>query len=111
WRWTCAGSHTGLRIGHQQQSFGALKDFQFNRMNATTKMILAGLTVIVLIAIGVMIKMIWFPTIKDAWFQTNGRQLRLSPAELVVVRPTHFPRYPANSIGYAAVDGIPRAAG
>jgi uncharacterized protein (TIGR03435 family) len=55
--------------------------------------------------------MVWFPAIKDAWFQTNGRQLRLSPAGLVVVQPTHFPYFPANSIGYTAVDGIPRAAG
>jgi len=43
--------------------------------------------------------MIWFPTIKDIWFE-NARQLKLAPGRLIVVRPTHFPHAQTNQLIY-----------
>jgi len=80
-------------------------------MNQTTKIILANIAVAGCIAIVVVAKIIWFPTVQDAWFQTNGRQLRTVPNGLVIVRPTHFPHTPTNSVGYANDNGKMRVAG
>jgi uncharacterized protein (TIGR03435 family) len=79
-------------------------------MNQTTKSILACFAILLVVGIGVAVKMIWFPTIKDAWFQ-NPRQLRLAPRGLFVMRPTHFPKAPTNEIFFARSAGGERTVG
>jgi uncharacterized protein (TIGR03435 family) len=70
-------------------------------MTRTTKIILAGAAALILVAAVVAVKMIFFPSVKDAWFQTNGQRLQQVPQGLVVVRPTHFPKSPTNGMAYA----------
>ncbi|HXE42594.1 MAG TPA: DUF3738 domain-containing protein, partial [Candidatus Baltobacteraceae bacterium] len=67
-------------------------------MNRTTKIILAGVAAIVLIAAVVAIKMIWFPGVNDDWFQMGAQKLRKVPAGKIIVRPTHFPKSPTDSL-------------
>ena len=50
---------------------------------------LAGLLVLVLTAVAV-VKVWFFPSVKDAWFAMDERSLQSAPAGLMVVRPTHF---------------------
>lgn len=44
---------------------------------------------VLILAVGV--KLIFFPSAKDAYFAMNQRSLLKVPAGLVVIRPTHFP--------------------
>ena len=53
---------------------------------------------------GVAVKMIFFPSVKDAWFQTNRQKLKQVPAGLVVVRATHFPKSPTNGMAFTFAD-------
>jgi uncharacterized protein (TIGR03435 family) len=39
----------------------------------------------------VVVKLIFFPTVKDAWFTMSQPSLRRVPLGLVIIRPTHFP--------------------
>lgn len=59
-------------------------------MNRTTKIVSVGVAAVVLVAVAVAVKMIWFPSVNDAWFELNGPKLRKVPAGKVIVRPTHF---------------------
>jgi uncharacterized protein (TIGR03435 family) len=67
-------------------------------MNQSAKIILAGVALAV-IAMGVAVKMIWFPTIKDTWFDSQAH-LRQAPAKLIILRPTHFPHAQTNDLIY-----------
>jgi len=51
--------------------------------------VLAGMLVLALIA-AAAIKVIFFPSIKDAYFAMDERNLQQVPAGLILVRPTHF---------------------
>lgn len=53
------------------------------------KAIIAGLIVVLLAAIAA--KLIFFPSIKDAYFALGFRDLQQVPSGLVVLRPTHYP--------------------
>jgi uncharacterized protein (TIGR03435 family) len=57
-------------------------------------MVLGSVLVLVLVAAVVAVKMIFFPSVNDKFFQTNSARLRQAPPGLVVVRPTHFPNSP-----------------
>ena len=70
-----------------------------------TKTIVLISVAVVLIAAGVAVKMIFFPSVKDSWFQTNGRKLQQVPAGFVVIRPTHFPKSSTNGMAFANVKG------
>lgn len=70
-----------------------------------TKTIVTASIAVLLMAAVVTVKMIFFPSVKDAWFQTNGQKLRQVPQGLVVVRPTHFPKSPTNGMAFASVKG------
>ena len=70
-----------------------------------TKTIVLVVVAVLLIAAGMTVRMIFFPSVKDAWFQTNGQKLRQVPQGLVVVRPTHFPKSPTNGMTFANVKG------
>ncbi|HUB87365.1 MAG TPA: TIGR03435 family protein [Verrucomicrobiae bacterium] len=56
-----------------------------------TKTILLVTVAIVLIAAAVAVKLVFFPSAKDAWFTMTAVAVRQAPAGLVIVRPTHFP--------------------
>ncbi len=45
---------------------------------------------VLLVAMVFIIKAIFFPSIKDAYFAMNDQSLLQAPADLVVVRPTHY---------------------
>jgi uncharacterized protein (TIGR03435 family) len=62
---------------------------------------LVGALVLALIAAAVAVKLVFFPSIKDAFFTMDNRGLQQAPAGLVVVRPTHFPFLRRNGIFYA----------
>jgi len=73
-------------------------------------MVLASVLVLVLVAGVVAVKMIFFPSINDKFFQTNSARLRQAPANVVIVRPTHFANSakrssPENQFGNASVKG------
>ena len=53
-----------------------------------TKALLVILALMLIAAAAV--KMLFFPSIKDAWFSMDARSLQKAPAGLMVVRPTHF---------------------
>jgi uncharacterized protein (TIGR03435 family) len=79
-------------------------------MTKTKTTVLVSVTVLVLIALVVVVKMIFFPSVSDKFFQTNSARLRQAPPGLVVVRPTHFANTakrssPQNQVGYASVKG------
>ena len=54
-----------------------------------------------LIAAAAVVKLVFFPSVKDAYFTMDNRGLRQAPAGLVVVRPTQFPFLRRNGILYA----------
>jgi uncharacterized protein (TIGR03435 family) len=56
----------------------------------TKKTALAGILVLALFAAAILIKAIFFPSVKDAYFAMNDRSLLHAPANLVVVRATHY---------------------
>jgi uncharacterized protein (TIGR03435 family) len=51
---------------------------------------LVGVSVLALITVAVVVKWMFFPSIKDAYFAMDARSLRQAPAGLVLIRPTHF---------------------
>jgi uncharacterized protein (TIGR03435 family) len=55
------------------------------------KFILLGALALVLVA-ALSSKLIFFPTVKAAWFQFSAQKLRQVPGGLVIVRPTCFPK-------------------
>lgn len=80
-------------------------------MNRTIGIILTCVAAVVLVALGVAVKLVWFPSVNDAWFLNTPRGLKTAPLNLIVVRPTHFPNAPTNAVVYANVNGRMRIAG
>jgi uncharacterized protein (TIGR03435 family) len=66
-----------------------------------TKTTVLVVAVLLLVAAAVIIKLVFFPSIKDVWFTMNRRSLQQVPANLVVIRPTHFAGSPRKGIFYA----------
>jgi uncharacterized protein (TIGR03435 family) len=79
-------------------------------MNRKTTIILSSV-IVVLIAAAIAVKMIYFPSVKEIWFQSNQRELRTVPEGVIVVRPTGFPHAPTNSMTYAVVNKNIRISG
>lgn len=76
----------------------------------TKKTAFASVLVLVLIAVAVAAKMIVFPSVSEKVFQIRPATLRQAPANVVIVRPTHFPDSPQkpsppNRITSATVKG------
>jgi len=69
-------------------------------MTRTKTIVLISIAVVMIAAV-VTVKMIFFPSVKDVWFQINGQRLRQVPQGLVIVRPTHFSKSPTNAIAFA----------
>ena len=75
-------------------------------MTKTKTLLLAGSLVLVLTGASVAVKLIFFPSVPDKFFQArNAAALQHAPPGLVIVRPTHFPKPPANSTSAALVKG------
>lgn len=56
-----------------------------------TKKIALSLALLFLLAAAVTMKWIYFPSVKNAWFQFTAQNLREVPHGLVIVRETHYP--------------------
>jgi uncharacterized protein (TIGR03435 family) len=72
---------------------------------AVTKMKTKGLVgalVLALIAAAVVVKLVLFPSVRDAYFAMDSRKLQHVPAGLMVIRPTHFSKSQPNGIIYAS---------
>jgi len=61
-------------------------------------MVTTGVAVLLLTAAAVVVKLAFFPSINDAFFQLNVARVRQAPANLVIVRPTHFAKAKGNGI-------------
>lgn len=59
-------------------------------MSRTKIVVMACIAVVVLAAV-VAVKLVFFPSVKDAYFAMNSGSLQRVPANLVIIRPTHFP--------------------
>jgi uncharacterized protein (TIGR03435 family) len=59
-------------------------------MTKTKTIVLAGVVALVAVAAAVAAKMIFFPSVDDKYFQIGPVRLRQAPANVVIVRPTHF---------------------
>jgi uncharacterized protein (TIGR03435 family) len=55
-----------------------------------TKTVVAGMMILVVIALAVAVKWRFFSSIKDEYFKLDYRQFEKVPGNLLVVRPTHF---------------------
>jgi uncharacterized protein (TIGR03435 family) len=58
-----------------------------------TQLKVAG-SVVLLLAVAFAVKMIWFPSVAETFFQLNYQDLEKAPAHVLILRPTHF----ANSL-------------
>jgi hypothetical protein len=70
-------------------------------MNRKAVTIIIAAVLFLFVGAAVAVKMIWFPSVQDAWFATNSQKLRRVPAGIVVVRPTHFPKTATNALVYS----------
>jgi uncharacterized protein (TIGR03435 family) len=85
-------------------------------MTKTKTFTLAGVLTLVLVAAIVAVKMIFFPSVDDKYFQTGPVRLRQAPANVVIVRPTHFASSarrssPQNQTGSVDFKGVRRMVG
>lgn len=55
-----------------------------------TKSIVLIIALVFVVALAVAIRMIYYPSVKDAYFAMDQRSLEQAPGGLVVIRPTHF---------------------
>ena len=67
-------------------------------MTKTKLTVLVSVLVLVLAVGAVAVKLIFFPSVSDAFFQLNDGKVRKAPANLVIVRPTHFANARGNGI-------------
>jgi uncharacterized protein (TIGR03435 family) len=59
-------------------------------MSKPKTIVLVTVLIAVLVA-AVVVKLVFFPSVKDAWFAMNQGNLQRVPLGLVILRPTHFP--------------------
>ena len=75
-------------------------------MTKTKTIVLVSVATLVAVAAGVAVKMIFFPSVDEKFFQArNNAVLQRAPSGLVVVRHTHYPKPPTNTIMSAQVNG------
>ena len=60
-------------------------------MNWTRPKTLVGVVVLLLVVAALVIKEVFFPPVKNAYFAMDYRSLLQAPAGLIILRPTHFP--------------------
>jgi uncharacterized protein (TIGR03435 family) len=66
-------------------------------MTKTKTIVVVSVLAVVLVAAAVTVKMIWFSSVDDKSFQISQTRLRQAPANVVIVRATHFPDSPRKS--------------
>jgi len=72
----------------------------------TKTTVTTGGAVLLLAAAAVVVKLAFFPSVNDKFFQVrNNAVLKQAPPGLAIVRPTHFPKPPTNGITFATVKG------
>jgi uncharacterized protein (TIGR03435 family) len=59
-------------------------------MALTKTKVAAGVVGLLLVGMAVVVKLVFFPSVSDKFFQINQARLRQAPPGLVIVRPTHF---------------------
>jgi uncharacterized protein (TIGR03435 family) len=69
-------------------------------MTRTKTWVLAGALVLTLVA-AMVVKLVFFPSIKDEYFKSSYQQFQKVPGNLLVVRPTHF-SFPANGTSFSS---------
>jgi len=74
-------------------------------MKLTRKKALVGGLILALIAAAIAVKLVFFPTLKDANFATETRSLQNAPAGLALIRQTHFAFLPGGATFYAEPPG------
>jgi uncharacterized protein (TIGR03435 family) len=57
-----------------------------------TKNIILIVTLVLVLLVATAVKLLFFPSVKDAYFAMNQRNLESVPVGLVAIRPTHFSR-------------------
>jgi uncharacterized protein (TIGR03435 family) len=62
------------------------------------KTILLVSVVVLMVAAVVAVKMIFFPSVSDDFFQLNANKLKQAPAGVVILRATHFPKSTRNGV-------------
>jgi len=60
-------------------------------MTRTTQIAIGSVAAVLLMSAAVVVKLIYFPAVREEYFQVNANRLHQVPAGLVVVRPTHSP--------------------
>jgi uncharacterized protein (TIGR03435 family) len=65
---------------------------------AWTKTTVTASIVVLLLVAAVVVKLAFFPSVKDAIFTMNIRSLQQAPANVVIVRLTHFPKSTRNGV-------------
>jgi len=58
----------------------------------TKAKVVVGVTALLLVAAVVGVKLLFFPSLKDAYFVLNERSMSQAPTGIVMVRETHFPK-------------------
>ena len=66
-------------------------------MTRAKTIVLVGLVSLAAVAAAVAMKMVFFPSVDDKFFQINQARLRQAPPGLTIVRPTHFADSPGKS--------------
>lgn len=79
-------------------------------MTKAKAILLTGLLIMLVAGTAVAVKLIFFPSVSDKYFQVSASRLRKAPPNVVVVRPTHFASTaarssPPNQIGSTTVKG------
>jgi uncharacterized protein (TIGR03435 family) len=75
------------------------------------KKIIVSIAVVLVVVVAAVVKLIFFPSVKDAWFQFSAQKLRQIPGGIVVVRPTHFPKSLHKGIIVTGMNGTRRMLG
>jgi hypothetical protein len=83
---------------------GALKVMAWSKAKTA---VAAGLAAFLGLSTAVVVfKVVYFPAIKDSYFQPNYKHFQNLPRGLFVLRPTHFTA-PTNGLAYSAEDSSP----
>ena len=74
------------------------------------KIVATGTAIFLVIAMAVVVKLVFFPSVNDSFFQISQARLRQAPPGIVIVRPTHFANAstrpsPQQDIGVVNVKG------
>lgn len=61
------------------------------KWTTTKTTVMVGGAILMTVAVATVVKLQWFPAVREAYFQADADKLRQVPAGIVVLCPTHFP--------------------